>query len=226
MELRCPQCNYTRELEGSSIPVQAVQVTCPRCHTAFRFDPAAVEASREDAAPGSLTSSAPGATQEEAEEPPGSSPSPFRQDKTGFEPSTKNAAGFWIRAVAAVLDSVLSSALQFGTAFALGSITELSGAAALPMVQLLIMLCSTLAGVFYYVFFTGYSGQTPGKMALRLKVVRLDDSPVSYGQAFIRETIGKFISGIVLGIGYLMVALRSDKRGLHDLMADTRVIKI
>jgi len=148
------------------------------------------------------------------------------QAQESIAPSEGVAAGFWIRAAAALLDSVISSALQFGMAFALGTITELSGASTLPMVQILIMLFSTLSGVFYYVFFTGYSGQTPGKMALRLKVVRLDDTQVSYGQAFIRETIGKFISGIVLGIGYLMVALRNDKRGLHDLMADTRVIKI
>jgi uncharacterized RDD family membrane protein YckC len=110
--------------------------------------------------------------------------------------------------------------------FALGTITEISGSATLPLVQMLIMLFSTLAGIFYYVFFTGYSGQTPGKMLLRIRVVRLDNTQVSYGQAFIRETIGKFISGIVLGIGYLMAALRSDKRALHDLMADTKVVKI
>lgn len=224
MQLICPQCNYTRELEGSAIPDKPVQVTCPKCNAAFRFDPTKAE-------PSSGGAPAP------PEAPFGSAPMPEEtapldsqaagtQGDDGMAVSGGVAAGFWIRAVAAVFDSIMSSALQFAMAFALGSITQLSGANTLPMLQMLIMLFSTLAGVFYYVFFTGYSGQTPGKMLLRLKVVRLDDTQVSYGQAFIRETIGKFISGIVLGIGYLMVALRSDKRGLHDLMADTKVIRI
>ncbi|MCA1796235.1 MAG: zinc-ribbon domain-containing protein [Geobacteraceae bacterium] len=231
MKLICPHCNYTRELEGNAIPSQAVQVTCPRCHSSFRFDPDTATPGRGDNAPESQAPFTAGATPEnvvpdDATEADADSAPPAMQAQESIAPTPGVAAGFWIRAVAALLDSVISSALQFGMAFALGSITELSGASTLPMVQMLIMLFSTLAGVFYYVFFTGYSGQTPGKMALRLKVVRLDDTQVSYGQAFIRETIGKFISGIVLGIGYLMVALRSDKRGLHDLMADTRVIKL
>lgn len=220
MQLICPQCNYTRDLEGSAIPDQPVQVTCPRCNSTFRFDPATAESSAGETSAHQESSFISANTPEESVLPPGTQ----AEEPTSAHIGT--AAGFWIRAIAAVLDSVISSALQFTMAFALASITELSGAGALPMVQMLIMLFSTLAGVFYYVFFTGYSGQTPGKMALGLKVVRLDDTQVSYGQAFIRETIGKFISGIVLGIGYLMVALRSDKRGLHDLMADTRVIKI
>jgi uncharacterized RDD family membrane protein YckC len=185
----------------------------------FRFDPA--KAQEVETPPSSQTPDSLEQGAIEALEPP---PSETMPDE-GI-PSAAQAAGFWVRAVAAVLDSFISSALQFAMMFALGSITELSGAGTLPMVQMLIMLFSTLSGVFYYVFFTGYSGQTPGKMVLRLKVVRLDDTQVSYGQALIRETIGKFISGIVLGIGYLMVALRSDKRALHDLMADTKVVKI
>jgi len=231
VELICPQCNYTRDLEGSAIPGEAVQVTCPRCHTSFRFDPDTATPGREGNVADSQAPFATGGTAEnsapdDATEMGVNSARPAMQAQESIAPSEGVAAGFWIRAAAALLDSVISSALQFGMAFALGTITELSGASTLPMVQILIMLFSTLSGVFYYVFFTGYSGQTPGKMALRLKVVRLDDTQVSYGQAFIRETIGKFISGIVLGIGYLMVALRNDKRGLHDLMADTRVIKI
>ncbi|MFO7831188.1 MAG: RDD family protein [Desulfuromonadaceae bacterium] len=224
MQLICPQCNFTRDLEGSEVPSEAVQVTCPKCNNSFRFDPAAEAASTPD-------------TPAHTEPPFDSKNTPNETalpethtaeipDKEAADAYVGTAAGFWIRAVAALLDSVISSALQLAMAFVLGSITDLSGANTLPMVQMLIMLFSTLAGVFYYVFFTGYSGQTPGKMALRVKVVRLDDTQVSYGQAFIRETIGKFISGIVLGIGYLMVALRSDKRGLHDLMADTKVVRI
>lgn len=217
MRLICPHCGYTRELDPGAIPPQAVQVTCPQCKASFRFDPA-------QEIPGEMEGQA--QTFASAERKDGPSFEEPASNIRSATPGDSCAAGFWIRAVAALFDSLVSSALQFGMAFALGTITELSGSATLPMVQMLIMLFSTLAGIFYYVFFTGYSGQTPGKMLLRIKVVRLDNTQVSYGQAFIRETIGKFISGIVLGIGYLMVALRSDKRALHDLMADTKVIKV
>lgn len=217
MQLICPHCGYTRELEPEAVPPQAVQVTCPRCKGTFRFDPAQKMPEKMKGQTQIFTAA------EQDEAPPAEDSASDIRSATAGEPC---AAGFWIRAVAALFDSLVSSALQFGMAFALGTITEISGSATLPLVQMLIMLFSTLAGIFYYVFFTGYSGQTPGKMLLRIRVVRLDNTQVSYGQAFIRETIGKFISGIVLGIGYLMAALRSDKRALHDLMADTKVVKI
>ncbi|MFA5701450.1 MAG: RDD family protein [Desulfuromonas sp.] len=210
MQLRCPHCNFTRELEDTAVPTAPAQVTCPRCGGSFPFEPKVEKAATLEQ-PLAATASEPPAPAE-----------PEQQRGGGSAPP----AGFWVRAVAAVLDSMISGLLQFAMVFALRAITELSGTSNLPAVQILTMLFGTLAGLFYYVFFTGYSGQTPGKMLLRLKVVRLDDTKVSYGQALIRESIGKFISGIILGIGYFMVALRADKRALHDLMADTRVIRI
>jgi uncharacterized RDD family membrane protein YckC len=80
--------------------------------------------------------------------------------------------------------------------------------------------------VAYYVFFTGYCGQTPGKMALRIKVIRTNGMEIGYGKAALREVLGKFVSGILLGIGYLMVAFDLQKQGLHDKIADTYVIKL
>jgi uncharacterized RDD family membrane protein YckC len=88
------------------------------------------------------------------------------------------------------------------------------------------MAMGIIVTLFYYIFFTGYGGQTPGKMALQIKVIHNDGSEIGYGQAFVRETIGKIISYLLLCIGYLMVGLRRDKRGLHDLLASTRVIKL
>ncbi len=49
---------------------------------------------------------------------------------------------------------------------------------------------------------------------------------MNYGRAAKREILGKFVSSILLGIGYLMVAFDSQKQGLHDKIADTYVIKL
>jgi uncharacterized RDD family membrane protein YckC len=63
-------------------------------------------------------------------------------------------------------------------------------------------------------------------MALRIKVIRTNGMEIGYGKAALREVLGKFVSGILLGIGYLMVAFDLQKQGLHDKIADTYVIKI
>ncbi len=63
-------------------------------------------------------------------------------------------------------------------------------------------------------------------MAIRVKVIRTDGSEIGYGRAFLREVPGKFLSGLILGIGYLMIAFDAQKQGLHDKIADTYVIKL
>jgi uncharacterized RDD family membrane protein YckC len=56
--------------------------------------------------------------------------------------------------------------------------------------------------------------------------MRADGSPIGYGRAALREVFGKFLSTLLLGIGYLMVAFDDRKQGLHDKIADTCVIKL
>jgi uncharacterized RDD family membrane protein YckC len=140
------------------------------------------------------------------------------------------AAGFWVRVVAAVTDGFLVMLVQGLFVLLLGGATFLLtgsfDADESALVAAVVTLASMLVGAAYYVFFTGYCGQTPGKMAIRVKVVRADGGEIGYGRAFVREIPGKFLSGILLGIGYLMVAVYARKQGLHDKIADTLVVKI
>jgi uncharacterized RDD family membrane protein YckC len=48
---------------------------------------------------------------------------------------------------------------------------------------------------------------------------------VDLGRAFGRY-FAKILSAIILGIGYIMVGFDSEKRGLHDMICDTRVIRV
>ena len=79
-----------------------------------------------------------------------------------------------------------------------------------------------LRGV-YEVLMLKYLGATLGKMAVGIKVVRRDGSGLGWGIA-----IGRFfmyiVSGIILGIGYIMAGFDDEKRSLHDRVCDTRVI--
>jgi len=88
----------------------------------------------------------------------------------------------------------------------------------------LVYLIGMVLGVTYEGVFVSRFAATPGKMALNLKVVRPDGSRVSLGRACGRY-FAKVLSLFILGIGFIMIGFDSQKRGLHDMLCDTRVIK-
>ncbi|NOV00342.1 RDD family protein [Paenibacillus planticolens] len=129
----------------------------------------------------------------------------------------RSYAGFWIRFVALLIDTI---ALQ--TVFVILSLvtgtSPLKPPASLSIIEYVIAL-------IYYVTLTVYFGQTLGKMILGVRVVRNDGKPLSWGAVLLREIVGKFVSGIILLIGYIIAGMDSEKRALHDRMAGTRVVK-
>jgi uncharacterized RDD family membrane protein YckC len=148
-------------------------------------------------------------------------------------------AGFWIRFVAALIDGIIlgvaGSAVQLlllGSAFApfmhirpdappeeaLAAFGAMMGTLALSM------LIGTAIGACYEGFFVSRVGATPGKMALSLRVVRPNGGPVSLGRAFGRY-FAKWLSSITLLIGFIMAGFDSQKRAMHDMICDTRVVK-
>lgn len=217
MTITCPHCSFAKEVDPASLPDKPLKVTCPRCKEVFSFQKPAADS------PAPATETVPVAVAPVPTSPPATK-------LPAVAPVAANAAllpkaGFWIRFVAVLIDSVLVTTVQAIFGFALGMVGS-----GLETQELLLGSVSFMFGsvvsVAYYVFFTGYCGQTPGKMALRIKVIRSDGSDISYGRAFLREAVGKFISALILFIGYLMAAFDSQKQGLHDRMADTYVIKL
>jgi uncharacterized RDD family membrane protein YckC len=134
--------------------------------------------------------------------------------------------GFWIRVAAALLDAVLLNIVFFIiSAFWMGA-TGINRADPMKVlgVEGWLLLIQLAIGVSYEVFFIGRYGATPGKMTCRLKVITADGGRLSYAGALGRY-FSKAVSGLLLGIGYLMVAFDEEKRGLHDRMCNTRVIR-
>ena len=76
----------------------------------------------------------------------------------------------------------------------------------------------------YFIILTYKTGATIGKRVLHLKVVSVEERDMKLFEVIYRETIGRFLSGLLLCAGYFMIALHGEKRGLHDLMSDTKVI--
>jgi uncharacterized RDD family membrane protein YckC len=83
---------------------------------------------------------------------------------------------------------------------------------------------SMVVAAVYQIFFLGKFGATPGKMALRLRVVTPTGGKISYARACGRY-FAEILSSIILCIGYIMAAFDDQKRALHDYICNTRVIR-
>ncbi len=68
-------------------------------------------------------------------------------------------------------------------------------------------------------------GQTLGKKFFGLRVVSNDEYKLGWGRVFIREVLGKIVSGIVLGIGFLWILFDKKRQGWHDMMVNTIVVQ-
>jgi len=77
--------------------------------------------------------------------------------------------------------------------------------------------------LFYDVFLTGRFGATFGKMAVGARVTLRDGSPIGYNRALLRWLASR-LCDLTFCAGYLLIAVRADKRGLQDLLAGTRVV--
>ena len=122
-------------------------------------------------------------------------------------PAEKEYMGFWIRFAARVIDLIVLLAINAVLAFiGLATITLFTGFA-------------------YGVLFIGLKGQTPGKMTLGIKVVNAQGDVPGIGRAALREIVGKFVSAIVILLGYLWIGWDRRKRGWHDHISGTYVVR-
>ena len=82
-----------------------------------------------------------------------------------------------------------------------------------------------LTAIIIIVLWAKWSGKTPGKAAMGIRIVKMNGENIDWKTSIIRY-FGYFLSILTLFIGFLMVGFRKDKRGLHDLVAGTKVIHI
>jgi uncharacterized RDD family membrane protein YckC len=137
--------------------------------------------------------------------------------------------GFWPRFGAYVLDSIVMAAVYYLVLEPVKlNLAEFQSANQAEVLALLKTLASQAAAQYgiemiYCVTMTAAFGATLGKMAINARIVRKDGSRLGFGRAWLRWA-GTVVSRFTLGIGYVMIAWREDKRALHDLMAGTRVV--
>ena len=131
-------------------------------------------------------------------------------------------AGFWIRLVAHIIDSlvltVASTAPEYLIAKIFGINLEMSNAFLLQILNVGLYFCCAFP---YYTWGHYRYGTTLGKRPFRIYVVNYkDQAPITVGQSIIR-TLAYALSYLPFCTGYLMAAFHPEKRGLHDLVAGT-----
>jgi len=144
-------------------------------------------------------------------------------------------AGFWLRLAAKVLD-VLFALFPFALVVGTWELLALWGRAnSLPMLQntarldLPSLLPSLL--VAYSVFYAVYSitshaahGKSIGKRICGIRV-SIPSDVSSRGLYFLARLLVGVLSLSGLGIGHIVAGFRRDRRALHDLVVDSRVVK-
>ena len=129
-------------------------------------------------------------------------------------------AGFWIRAVALAIDVVVCVLVEmsFGVL-----VRVLMGSAGYDSsAHSTAFLFTAIFAAAYWTTLHMVAGQTLGKAVVGIRVVGTDGALLTFGPAFLRY-LASGLSVVPLGFGYLMAALRRDKRALHDLIAGSRV---
>jgi uncharacterized RDD family membrane protein YckC len=157
--------------------------------------------------------------------------------------STRRFGGFWIRFLARVIDSLILGIafcvifvplvlLMGGFGAFFGALAERNppadaGLATLGIMSILGIVAVAIGGpALYEIYFVSTRAATPGKLALGLRIIRADSSPITTGLAAGRYFAYFLTSLIPLAIGYIMAGFDREKRALHDHICGTRVVYI
>jgi tetratricopeptide (TPR) repeat protein len=134
----------------------------------------------------------------------------LRQQKIGY-------VGFWKRSGAGLLDLGIGAILIF---CAVVACEILHYRAFIPLAMI-------LAGVFYFFVITplllssGYRASA-GKVVAGIVVTDINGRELSFSRALLRE-LGKYVSLLTAGLGFVLMGFKEKKQGLHDCLALTVV---
>lgn len=137
--------------------------------------------------------------------------------------------GFWIRVVAAIIDGIILRVAVSPIRMIVGGLGLAGTMSGVPHIGLAfvgggVTLIALVFGSWLYEAFMESSSYqaTLGKMIFGMKVTDLSGNRISFERATGRH-FAKWLSGMILGIGYVMVGFTDRKQGLHDLLAGTLV---
>lgn len=141
-------------------------------------------------------------------------------------------AGFWTRVVATLIDGFILSLIIFPIFFTFFNVLNPVSISPnlnidfknLIKFQVILGFLSLIISFIYQAIFLLKFQATPGKKAVGIKVIKADNVKLTIKTVFLRELIGKWISGIVFNLGFIWVGFDSKKQGWQDKIANTYVI--
>ena len=141
----------------------------------------------------------------------------------------REPAGLWRRLAAHALDCLLG-ALIWSLAAMWLMIMVWARRSPLPLREAALLAVAILGlgvalHVMYHVTCIGGCGQTPGRMALGIAVVRRDGARAGYGRATARCVVGALVT-LTLGLLSIGALFTREHRGLADWVAGTRVVRV
>ena len=136
--------------------------------------------------------------------------------------SQQEYVGFWARFGASIIDTIILLAITFPLLHSIyGSQYWEAEQFILGLPDFLInWIFPLIATVLFWI----YKSATPGKMALKFKIVDAKTGSMLTTQQSIVRYIGYYVSLLPFGLGFLWVAWDSKKQGWHDKIAGTIVV--
>jgi len=131
-------------------------------------------------------------------------------------------AGFWTRFVAYLIDMIVIYAISsLLNTFSFGLLNKqldfpILGEESLSYVIVMFT---------YFISMTYFFSQTLGKMIMKIKIETNKGDKLGLMDVVYREVVGRLLTIFLVYIPYLAVAFTNKKKGLHDFIADTVVVK-
>ncbi len=131
-------------------------------------------------------------------------------------------ASAWLRLTAWLVDGAIGGVIGvLGlVVFGIGGVATGIGAFS-PVFLVMILAYPVLVTIM-----VANRGQSPGKIVVGIKIVRRDGKNLGFGLAILREWIGKFVSSLILYLGFIWILFDAKRQGWHDKLADTVVVKV
>ncbi|MEU6603440.1 RDD family protein [Streptomyces flaveolus] len=141
-------------------------------------------------------------------------------------PGSLSFAGWWSRAGATMIDGLLLG-VPNGVLAAIGGIMAATGGNTWVIVAVILLSVIVLIGTYVWQLVQeGRSGQTIGKKALGIRLVRIaDGQPLGVVLAFVRR-LCHFIDSLVFYLGWLLPIWDAKKQTLADKIVDSVVLKV
>ncbi|MGI5900956.1 MAG: RDD family protein [Desulfitobacteriia bacterium] len=145
------------------------------------------------------------------------------------EQGVPEPAGFWRRLLALIIDGIIAgvvASILFYVLFRDPEVLTLNN----EYWSVRDSWTSFISGLYAIILPIIWNGQTIGKRALSIRIIKVNGEKIGIGTMLLRVLVSNIVYALTLGIAFIvsvfMVLIREDKRSVHDFIAGTYVGKV